>query len=58
MIDMPRTIILSDEVYNDLMLVKGIHSARSLSAAVRTLMDRAGYNTAFFERIRSKEAEA
>ena len=44
-------------VHADLKLLKSIQGHRTLSDTIRFLIERSGYNQAFFERIREKVSE-
>lgn len=54
---MTVTVKIGEDVRNDLNTLKYALFTKNISETLRKLMDRAGYNQAFFERIRRKEQE-
>jgi len=46
-----KSLKVTDEVYRDLLLLKGIYHKKSMSETIRVAMERGGFNEAFFRRM-------
>jgi len=46
-----KSLKVTDEVYRDLLLLKGIYHKKSMSETIRVAMERGGFNEGFFRRM-------